>query len=378
MSEAAINPDPRDDVLGRSRVVDNPELEAFYGELGRHNATAFWKRANAIEPWEPESRYSPTVWRYDEMRDLCLRAIDLVRPEDAGRRVVVLLNDSEAGRANSAVCGWLFSGLQAMKAGEITPAHNHTASAQRFIMEGAGAYTVVDGHEIELGGNDYVLTPNGCWHDHGVVASGQTCIWQDGLDIPLMNSLETNFYAVYPEPTQTRAFPANDLPLSYGNVAMKPEGVPAWDKPFSPVMVYRWEATRDAIWNLAKVSDGSPFDGHIMRYSNPLTGGWALQTMGANMQMLKAGLHTKAHRHTGNVVYNVAEGEGYSVIGGKRIDWKQHDIFCVPTWMWHEHVNTGSGEAFLFSFNDFPVMEALGVKIEEALDTNSGHQPAAL
>ena len=39
----------------------------------------------------------------------------------------------------------------------------------------------------------------------------------------------------------------------------------------------------------------------------PLTGGWALQTMGAHMQMLKPGLHTRAHRHTGNVVYNVAQ-----------------------------------------------------------------------
>jgi len=101
MTQTSINPDPRDDVLGRSRVVDNPALEAFYEELPGHNAAAFWKRANSIEPWEPESRYNPTVWRYDEMRDLCLRAIDLVKPEEAGRRVVVLLNDSDAGRQNS-------------------------------------------------------------------------------------------------------------------------------------------------------------------------------------------------------------------------------------------------------------------------------------
>src|SRR3546814_15975642 len=73
-----------------------------------------------------------------------------------------------------------------------------------------------------------------------------------------MNSLETNFYAVYDRPAQTAAFPADDLPLSYGGAALRPEGVPAWEKPYSPVMVYRWEATRDALWNLAKVSDGTP------------------------------------------------------------------------------------------------------------------------
>lgn len=369
--------DPRDDVLGRSRVTDTPELEAFYQELAGHNAGAFWKRANAIEPWEPETRYRPTLWRYAEMRDMCLRALDLVKPEEAGRRVVTLLNDSDAGRENVAVCGWLFSGMQAMRPGEITPAHKHTASAHRFIMEGKGAYTVVDGHHITLGANDYVLTPNGAWHDHGVVAGGEVSIWQDGLDIPLMNSLETNFYAVYDQPAQTAAFPVDDLPLSYGGAGLRPEGVPAWEKPYSPVLVYRWEATRDALWNLAKVSEGTPFDGHMVRYSNPLTGGWALQTMGAHMQMLKGGFRGKAHRHTGNVVYNVAGGRGYSIIGGERFDWATHDIFCVPAWMWHEHVNLdASEEAFLFSFNDFPVMEALGVRIEEPYSENGGHQPA--
>lgn len=371
---ASPSTDPRDDVLGRARVTDTEELVAFYKRLGRRNAGAFWKRANAIEPWEPESRYTPTLWRYEEMRALCLEAIDLVRPEEAGRRVITLLNDSDAGREHTAVVGWLFSGLQAMKPGEITPAHRHTASAHRFIMEGAGAYTVVDGHHITLGKNDYVLTPNGCWHDHGVAADGEVSIWQDGLDIPLMNSLETNFYAVYDAPAQTPGYPSNDLPLSYGGI-MAPDGVEAWAKPYSPVMVYRFAQVRDALWNFAKASDGSPFDGHIMRYANPRTGGWALQTMGAHMQMLKPGLHTRAHRHTGNVVYNVAQGHGYSIIGGRRFDWSEHDIFCVPAWVWHEHVNLDtSDEAFLFSFNDFPVMDALGVRIEQALETDGGHQ----
>jgi gentisate 1,2-dioxygenase len=109
----------------------------------------------------------------------------------------------------------------------------------------------------------------------------------------------------------------------------------------------------------------------MMRYSNPLTGGWALKTMGANMQMLPRGFAGKRHRHTGNVVYNVAHGEGYSIIGDTRIDWGEHDIFCVPSWMWHEHVNTGSEDAYLFSFNDFPVMEAMGVSITQAKDEAS-------
>src|SRR3546814_13278531 len=121
------------------------------------------------------------------MRAMCLRAIDLVKPEEAGRRVVTLLNDSDEGRANVAVCGWLFSGMQAMRPGEITPAHKHTASAHRLIMEGKGAYTVVDGHPITLGANDYVLTPNGGGPDQGVTAGASVSSWQAGRGHPPRN-----------------------------------------------------------------------------------------------------------------------------------------------------------------------------------------------
>src|SRR3546814_4184794 len=94
--------DPRDDVVARARVTDTPELEDFYHELAARNAGAFWKRANATEPWEPDTRYRPTLWRYAEMRDMCLRARDLVKPEETGRRVVTMPNDSDAWRGTVA------------------------------------------------------------------------------------------------------------------------------------------------------------------------------------------------------------------------------------------------------------------------------------
>ena len=142
-----------------------------------------------------------------------------------------------------------------------------------------------------------------------------------------MNSLETNFYAVYPEKTQTRQFNLDDSPNSYGGPGLIPVERKPWDKPYSPLLVYRWKDTKDALYNLSKSGEGSPFDGYILRYSNPVTGGWAMSTMGAHMQMLNPDHHTKAHRHTGNVIYNCAGGEGYSVIGGKKYNWKEHDIF---------------------------------------------------
>jgi gentisate 1,2-dioxygenase len=362
----------RESVLGRADVEDTPELVKYYQDLTQFEAGALWTVANKIEPWEPKSESVPVVWRYRDLRDYVLRSVDLVSPEKAGRRVIYLNNP---GRQEvSAAVGWLYSGLQVMKPGEAASAHAHSSSALRFIMEGRGAYTIVDGHKMILGANDFVLTPNGCWHEHGVEADGLPCIWQDGLDIPLVNALEAGFYAVHPDLAQAITHPVNDAVGIWGGRGLKPT-LHDWQKPYSPLLKYEWEPTYEALSAYAKVTDGSPFDGVIMDYINPLTGGPVMATIGASMQMLRPGEHTKAHRHTGSIIYQCAKGEGYSIINGKRFDWRERDIFCVPSWMFHEHVNGSSSEdACLFSFHDLPVMRALNLYREEALAENGGHQ----
>ncbi|WP_321287916.1 cupin domain-containing protein [Alcaligenes phenolicus] len=362
----------RESVIGRADVEDTPELVKYYQDLTQFEAGALWTVANKIEPWEPKSESVPVVWRYRDLRDYVLRSVDLVSPEKAGRRVIYLNNP---GRQEvSAAVGWLYSGLQVMKPGEAASAHAHSSSALRFIMEGRGAYTIVDGHKMTLGANDFVLTPNGCWHEHGVEADGLPCIWQDGLDIPLVNALEAGFYAVHPDLTQAITHPVNDAVGIWGGRGLKPT-LHDWQKPYSPLLKYEWEPTYEALSAYAKVTDGSPFDGVIMDYINPLTGGPVMATIGASMQMLRPGEHTKAHRHTGSIIYQCAKGEGYSIINGKRFDWRERDIFCVPSWMFHEHVNGSSSEdACLFSFHDLPVMRALNLYREEALAENGGHQ----
>jgi gentisate 1,2-dioxygenase len=128
----------------------------------------------------------------------------------------------------------------------------------------------------------------------------------------------------------------------------------------------------------SQASDGSPYDGIIMQYVNPATGGPVMKTLGACIQLLRAGERTRAHRHTGSIVYNVAKGEGFSIIAGRRFDWRKNDIFVVPSWAWHEHANASDREdAVLFSFNDLPSMQALGLYREEGYGENAGRQQVA-
>jgi gentisate 1,2-dioxygenase len=142
------------------------------------------------------------------------------------------------------------------------------------------------------------------------------------------------------------------------------------------LLAYPWEPTYEALRNAAAASDGSPYDGIIMEYSNPLTGGSVMPTMSAHMQLLRPGEATLAHRQVGSTIYTAALGSGTSIVNGRRIDWSEGDIFCVPSWAWHEHANASAyDDACLFSFDDLPVMRALGFYREESYADNGGHQP---
>jgi len=321
----------RENVVGRANVEDTPELEAYYRALEGEELGALWNVANEIEPWYPQPKSVPTLWAWKRIEEYVRKAAKLVSAEKAARRVVMLVNP---GRKEwSAAAGLLYTGVQVMNPGESASAHRHQASALRFVMEGHGAYTIVDGERLELGARDFVLTPNGTWHEHGVDAGGSQCVWQDGLDIPLMNSLDANFYEVHPK---VRQAPSK---LSRKN----------WQKPYSPVFLYKWDES------YKKLKKQKAFE-----YLNPLTGGPVMPTMGAKLELIK---ETKPIRHTGSVIYQVATGRGWSEIGGKRFEWEEKDIFCVPSWTKYRH--GAHGEAVLFSFHDLPAMKALALYKEE-------------
>ncbi|HRL23011.1 cupin domain-containing protein [Alcaligenes sp. SDU_A2] len=365
----------REDKLGRANVADTPELLSYYKDLERLGTAALWTVANKIEPWQPKSQSVPMLWRYRDLREHVLQSVSLVSPEKAGRRVIYFENPGRKDVA--AAVGWLYSGLQVMHPGEAASAHWHSSSALRFIMEGRGAYTIVDGHKMTLGANDFVITPNGCWHEHGVDEGGLPCIWQDGLDIPLANAMEAGFFGVHPDLHQAVGFPVDDAVGLWGAPGLRPDSV-KWTKPYSPLLKYQWEPTYEALQRYAQAAEGSPYDGLLMNYTNPATGGHVMATMGASMQMLRPGFVGKAHRHTGSFLYQVAKGSGYSIVNGQRLDWQEHDVFCVPSWAWHEHVNGSQTEdACLFCFNDLPAIEKMGFYREEALADNNGHQPVS-
>ena len=54
------------------------------------------------------------------------------------------------------------------------------------------------------------------------------------------------------------------------------------------------------------------------------------------------------HRHVGEEVQFIIEGEGYSVLDDVRWDWGKNDVVCTPVMTTHQHFNSDSRRPVLF------------------------------
>lgn len=326
-------------------------LSDLYAYLGQHAYEPLWTMQNALTP-EPVTAMKPFIWRYRQARELMLRAGDLISVEEADRRVLAFRNPGAANGELARATDTLWAAIQMVLPGEWAPPHRHTPSALRFIIEGSGAYTVVDGARVTMEAGDFLITPNWSWHEHGHTGQGPM-IWLDGLDSPLVSTLRQMFAEFQGAPdSKTHVF--SDV-LRSGQVS------PSWMAPGAfGTLIWKLRDVETAIEEL-RGEKGSPYDDVIVEYRNPQTGGPALPTMSAYLQLLRPGVETWSHRQTCSTVYHVARGSGHSVINGEKFDWTVGDTFAVPTWAEHAHANPSSEDALLFSYSDEPAVRALGL-----------------
>ena len=222
----------------------NPELTDFLRHIATQNLAPLWERAMRMQPG---SVCVPAHWRYADTRPLLARATELITTRDAERRVLVLENP--ALRGSYQVTQSLFSGLQIILPGEIAPSHRHTPNALRFIIEGDGAYTAVDGERTPMSPGDFVVTPNGMWHDHGNLGAAPV-VWLDGLDTPMAHLFGAIFRENYPQESQPVARESGDAAARYGANLLPVDYQPHDSR--TPLLRYPYERTREALDQLAK------------------------------------------------------------------------------------------------------------------------------
>ncbi|MEM9550806.1 MAG: gentisate 1,2-dioxygenase [Pseudomonadota bacterium] len=338
--------------------AETPERRAFYSKIGAQSYAPLWAVMSDIITPEPKSACRPHLWQFDQARDYLLEAGGLITAKEAERRVLVLENPGMPGQ--SRITTSLYAGLQLVLPNEVAPAHRHSQSALRFVLDGSGAHTAVNGERTVMEYGDFVITPPWAWHDHGN-HSDRPMIWLDGLDIPMVTHFDASFAQPLAEDEQTITRQTGDSFARYG-ANMLPVDHQATTLA-SPLFNYPYSRARDALEHMKAQDEWDPCHGLKLRYVNPADGGYAMPTIAPFLQLLPTGFKTAAYRSTDASVMVCVEGRGQTTIAGDTFDWGPRDILVIPSWRWVSHEATE--EAVLFSFSDRVAQEKLGLWCED-------------
>ncbi len=310
-------------------------MSGYFEALQRDHLAPLWTSLAALVPAEPKPQALPHKWGWLPTRAHLMEAGERITAAEAERRVVVLTNPGLEGGLQ--VTDTLYAGLQLILPGESAPEHRHSQSALRFVMEGQGAFTVVDGERVEMHPGDFIVTPAWSWHGHG--GGEGPVIWMDGLDVPLVGFMRAEFREDSAPPAHPPA-PA-DATSSF-----------AWP----------YREARTLLETSRNAGAPDPWRGYRLEYRRP-DGRPALPTLGASLSLLPTGFTTRALRTTDASVATVVEGAVRARVGGRFFDLGPKDVLAIPGWTAVSF--KALEESVIFAFCDRPAHEALGLWREE-------------
>ena len=325
-----------------------------------------WLEANLTPLWESATAHRPgpaaepsRLWKWSMLRAMADKAIAAVSPADVERRALTLVNPRPGPEQPSTTLRTMSSAIQILLPGECARPHRHSINAIRFVLEGRGAVTVVNGKECPMNEGDLVLTPGWTWHEH-VHKGEMPVIWLDVLDGPLHRFLGA---AVFENG------PANNIPLTvpdavFASANLAPDVVLPHDQ-HSPVFSYPYASAAAAVAAAPLAPDGV----RRVRYINPINGGSAIAIMETSLIQIDAGTISRPVTSTVNALCCVVEGSGSTRIGDTSIEWGPKDVFTMPHGQVVQHRGNDQ-TARLFIASDREVQSRLGL-LRESIDGQS-------
>jgi gentisate 1,2-dioxygenase len=343
----------------------------LYDDFAAAHMVPLWTQIGNLMPATPMPAAVPHVWRWSVLYPLAERAGELIGVGRGGeRRAISLANPGLGGKPYATPTLW--AAIQYLGPREQAPEHRHSQNAFRFVIEGSGVWTVVDGDPVAMRRGDFLLTPGWAFHGHQNVTA-QPMAWLDGLDIPFVHMTDSAFFEFGPDELSSAETPDRSRnERLWAHPGLRPLSSVGTSYPRSPLAAYRWEQTDAALAAQLELEDeghpGVAGPGHAaIRFSNPATGGDVLPTIRAEFHRLRPGAATVARREVGSSVFQVFQGGGTAVVDGVEHELGQGDLIVVPSWCSLAFAADGTG-VDLFRFSDTPIFELLHqdkIRIEE-------------
>ena len=256
-----------------------------------------WTEIGDLMPASPRPAAQAHLWRWQNLLRLAERSGDLVPVGRGGeRRAIALANPGLGGAPYATPTLW--AAIQYLNPREDAPVHRHTQHAFRFVVEGEGVWTVVDGDPVAMRRGDFLLTPGWRFHGHHNQADRR---WRGSTASTSRSSHQVGsaFFELGPDEVSDRSTPARSrAERLWAHPGLRPVSQPG-PTPSSPIAAYRWEHTDAALTEqLALEDEGHPGvvePGHAaVRFTNPTTGGDVMPTIRAEMHRLRP---DATHRH---------------------------------------------------------------------------------
>lgn len=345
---------------GPDQPQRTPELEALYRSFETELLVPLWTEIGDLMPQHPHSAAVPHVWRWSNLLPMAEAAGRLVPVGRGGeRRAIALANPGLGGRPFATPTLW--AAIQYLNPGEDAPVHRHTQHAFRFVVEGEGVWTVVNGDPVAMRRGDFLPQAGWNWHGHHN-KSRSAMAWIDGLDIPFQYYTDSTFFEFGPDEVDTREAPERSRSERlWGHPGLRPL-THLQPSPASPLLAYRWEVTDRALTEqLALEREGyraTAGPGHAaVRYVNPTTGADVMPTIRAEFHRLQGDTRLAPAREVGSWVYQVFDGSARVRVGDTGWNVEHGDLFVVPSWQ--QLVIETDGGVDYFRFGDAPIFEKL-------------------
>jgi gentisate 1,2-dioxygenase len=336
--------------------------QRLYDDFAAEHMVPLWTEIGNLMPAHPMPAAQPHVWRWATLYPLAERAGELVPVGRGGeRRAISLANPGFKGLPYATPTLW--AAIQYLGPREEAPEHRHSQNAFRFVIEGEGVWTVVDGDPVAMRRGDFLLTPGWAFHGHQNVTDAPMA-WLDGLDIPFAHMTDSTFFELGPDALSNRETPRRSrAERLWAHPGLRPLSSIGARYPKSPLAAYRWEHTDAALREQLDLEAGGhpgvTEPGHAaIRFTNPATGGDVMPTIRAEFHRLRPGAATRARREVGSSVFQVFQGSGTAVVDGAEYQLGRGDLIVVPSWSAHLFA-AGADGVDLFRFCDTPIFERL-------------------
>ncbi|MGV2113805.1 cupin domain-containing protein [Agrobacterium salinitolerans] len=352
--------DTHETVKHAMQPEDTQELRELYRGFEENHLIPLWTQLGDLMPIHPKPKAHAHIWKWSKLLPLAEKSGSLVPVGRGGeRRAIGLANPGLGG--NAYVSPTLWAAIQYLGPRETAPEHRHSQNAFRFVVEGEGVWTVVNGDPVRMSRGDLLLTPGWNFHGHHN-DTDHPMAWIDGLDIPFSQQNDVGFFEFGAERVTDYATPRfSQSERLWCHPGLRPlSGMK--DTVHSPIAAYRWEFTDRALTEqLLLEEEGQPAtveQGHAaIRYVNPTTGGDVMPTIRCEFHRLRAGTEPATRREVGSSVFQVFQGSGSVVLDGVVHRLEIGDIFVIPSWIpWTLQAET---QFDLFRFSDAPIMERL-------------------